>query len=71
MSHKVLIVKDSFFYIVLIYMTLSSALLQAAENLSSLVESVLTRDGDNVAQLRMALDKVPAHQVEGMQFLIA
>lgn len=43
----------------------------ADEEWSAKLEPALARAGNNVAQLRKALDEIPADQRQGMQFLIA
>ncbi|MCF7955000.1 MAG: polyhydroxyalkanoate depolymerase, partial [Phycisphaerae bacterium] len=55
----------------IIFVIFGNAVLFADDKLSVLVESALSRAGDNTAQLRKALDEVDGSQKEGMNFLIA
>ena len=45
--------------------------LSAAENYSSRIESNLAKAGDNAAELKLALSKVPPEHSEALRFLIA
>ncbi len=54
-----------------IFIASISISLFAADDYSSQVESNLEKAGDNAAELKMALSKVPSEHAEAMQFLIA
>jgi hypothetical protein len=56
---------------VIIFIIFGSSILSANDDLSALVESALTRAGDNSAQINKALDEVADNHKEGMDFLIA
>ena len=55
----------------IVFVFFSNAVLFADDKLSVLVESALSRAGDNTAQLSKALDEVADDRKEGMDFLIA
>ena len=57
--------------VLFVVFVLSGAAALGAEDVSALVESALARSGDNVGELRKALDEATDEQKQGVQFLLA